>query len=152
MLRGMTDYQAGDEPQGMVGALLAPLRLPGRVVADIETIAGAVLGLEQTAGRHLASVDAAVGELIQAIAKLQATVSHIDGNVMQMTSLESTLQEEMRGLRNDVNTRMVAVEEEVQGMRAPLDQMALDLQSVKKLLPDPNDGPLARLKDTLTSS
>jgi len=30
--------------------------------------------------------------------------------------------------------------------------MARDVAKVDGLLPDPNDGPLARLKDTLTSS
>lgn len=37
-------------------------------------------------------------------------------------------------------------------MRAPMQQMSRDLTTIVKLLPQAGDGPLARLKDTLSSS
>jgi hypothetical protein len=58
----------------------------------------------------------------------------------------------MDGLREDLNTRLLAVEAEVRGMRSPMAQVTRDVETISRLLPDPSDGPLARLKDTLTSS
>jgi hypothetical protein len=47
---------------------------------------------------------------------------------------------------------MLAVEEEVRELRSPIEKMSRDLATMVELLPNPSDGPLARLKDTLTSS
>jgi hypothetical protein len=58
----------------------------------------------------------------------------------------------MEALRDDLNTRMVGVEEQVRALEPPLAQIAHDISSIDKLLPDPSDGPFARLKDTLTSN
>ena len=67
-------------------------------------------------------------------------------------SLEATIEERMDGVREDLNTRLLAVEGEVRGIRPPIAQMARDVQRIVALLPDPSDGPLARLRDTLTPS
>lgn len=48
--------------------------------------------------------------------------------------------------------RLLAVEAEVRSIRPAIDQTARDAQTIGQLLPDPADGPLARLRDTLTSS
>jgi hypothetical protein len=37
-------------------------------------------------------------------------------------------------------------------MRPALEQMSRDVQTIERLLPNPADGPIARLRDTLTSS
>jgi hypothetical protein len=58
----------------------------------------------------------------------------------------------MQGLRDDLNVRMRAVEAEVHGMRPAIDAIAREVQSAVRLLPDPSDGPFARLRDTMTSS
>ena len=56
----------------------------------------------------------------------------------------------MEALREDLNTRMLSVEGELKEVKVPVNRMAQDVAEIKKLLPDPTDGPLARLKDQLT--
>jgi len=143
---------ASERPEGVLGALLTPLRLPGRMVTDIETLSRAVLSLQKTTQRHLPSIDDRAGELVKQLDTLQASVNRLEVQVDQLMGLESTIEERMEDLRGDLNKRMMAVEHEVRAMRPPMDQMANDVQKVVKLLPDPNDGPLTRLKDTLSPS
>ncbi len=137
---------------GLVDALLLPLRIPGRAVADLEKVVNAVLALQRTAERHLSSVDARVGELVEALGAVRTEVGVIDGRLAELTGLETTIQTQMEALREDLNTRLIAVEEKVQAMLPSMNQMARDVQEINRLLPDPNDGPLTRLKDTLTRS
>ncbi len=130
----MPDDPAGDAPLNVFDALLTPLRLPGRVASDIETLA-----------RH-------AGTLVNGLSELQVSVERIEGRIVELESLEETLTVRLDGLRADLNERMLAVENEVRGMRPPMDSMARDVEKIDELLPDPSDGPLTRLKDTLTSS
>jgi hypothetical protein len=60
--------------------------------------------------------------------------------------------EQTNAIREDLRARMLAVEEEVGGMRDPMERISRDLATVVKLLPNPSDGPIARLRDTFTSS
>jgi septation ring formation regulator EzrA len=176
----MSDERA-DSPLNVVDTLLMPLRLPGRVVSDIETLTKAVVALQSDAKEHLSSVDDRAGELIdglhelheavqriearvntieeerleaflEATERLQASIDRIDHRVVLLDTLEATITEQIEGLRHDLNERMTAVKAEVEGMRPPLDEMATDVAKIDELLPDPKDGPLTRLKDTLSSS
>ncbi|MDQ6776916.1 MAG: hypothetical protein M3071_12035 [Actinomycetota bacterium] len=127
-------------------ALLAPLSAPQRVVGNIETIASALLGLQRDVQERLASVDERVGALLGRIKRL-------DRRVAELQKLERAMTEQTDAIRDEFNARMLAVEEEIRGMRAPIEKMSRDLASVVELLPSPSDGhPLTRLKDTLTSS
>jgi len=202
------DRSDSQEPHGLLGALLSPLRAPQRVFGDIETIAVALLALQRDARDRLGSIDDRAAELIKGVAGLHEPVNRLDRNVESMQSLEGTITasmealqapldrlegkvddlqslegvitekmdnlqapldgldvkvgrlhtleetitERMNAIDDDLNSRMLAVEQEVHAMRAPLEQISRDVQSVVKLLPDPNDGPLTRLKDTFTSS
>jgi vacuolar-type H+-ATPase subunit I/STV1 len=125
--------------------LLAPLRAPQRIVSNIETIASALLTLQRDTHEHLASVDERVGALLVPLTALNRKVT-------ELQKLERSVTEQTDAIRDDINTRLVAVEEEVRAMRPPIDQMSRDLATVVRLLPNPNDGPLARLRDTFTSS
>ena len=165
---------------GVFDTLLMPLRLPGRVVSDIETLAEAVVALQRTADTHLAAVDENAGRLVEGLKelqgsvdevkgtvdtleqermpaflesteKLQESIDRIEGRVETLETLKNTIEEMMAGLREDLNTRMLAVEHEVRSMQPPMKQMANDVAKIEGLLPDPSDGPLTRLKDTLTS-
>jgi septation ring formation regulator EzrA len=176
----MSDERA-DSPLNVVDTLLMPLRLPGRVVSDIETLTKAVVALQSDAKEHLSSVDDRAGALIdglhelheaveriearvntieeerleaflEATERLQASIDRIDQRVVLLDTLEATITEQIEGLRYDLNERMTAVKAEVEAMRPPLDEMATDVAKIDELLPDPKDGPLTRLKDTLTSS
>jgi len=168
------------ETPGVFDALLMPLRLPGRVVSDIETLTRSVVALQQNAEQRLGSVDDRAGELVEglkdlhgsvdaidakvnkleqermpaflkATKKLQESIDRIEGRVETLQTLENTIEEMMAGLREDLNTRMLAVEHEVHSMQSPMQKMATDVENIGDLLPDPSDGPLTRLKDTLTS-
>jgi archaellum component FlaC len=176
----MPDEPTDDAHLNVFDTLLMPLRLPGRVVADIETLAGAVVSLQSESKQYLSSVDDRAGELVEglgklqgsidriegrvnkleekhmpaflkAITKLQESIDRIDDRVAELESLEETLTTHMEGLRSDLNQRMLAVEEEVRGMRPPMEQMSRDVAKIDELLPNPSDGPLTRLKDTLSS-
>jgi chromosome segregation ATPase len=140
----MTVPDSGDAP-GLIRALLTPLRAPRRVVGNIETIASALLSLQHDTQARLASVDERVGALLPVL-------NRVDRRVAELEKLEQAVTEQTEAIRDDINTRLAAVENEVRAMRAPIEQMSRDLATVVKLLPNPNDGPLARLRDTLTSS
>jgi chromosome segregation ATPase len=175
----MTD-ERGDESLNVFDTLMMPLRLPGRVVSDIETVTRAVVALQSDAKKHLSSVDDRAGQLIdgledlrgaiariegkvntleeermeaflEATDKLQASIDRIEGRVAKLESLEVSVTDRIDGLRGDLNDRMTAVKGEVHAMRPPMEQMADDVAKIDGLLPDPKDGPLTRLKDTLSS-
>ena len=173
--------ERGDDPFNVVDTLLKPLRLPGRVVSDIETLTKAVVALQSDAKEHLSSIDDRAARLLdglhglhgavarieakvntieeerleaflEATDRLQASIDRIDQRVVKLGTIESTMTDQIEGLRYDLNERMTAVKAEVEGMRPPLDQMATDVAKIDELLPDAKDGPLTRLKDTLSSS
>jgi len=166
---------------GVFDTLLMPLRLPGRVVSDIETLTQAVVALQQNSEQRLGSIDDRAGQLVEglkglhgsvdevkgtvdaleqermpafleATGKLQESIDRIEGRVETLETLENTIEEMMAGLREDLNTRMLAVEHEVRSMQAPMKTMANDVAKIDGLLPNPDDGPLTRLKDTLTGN
>lgn len=146
-------------PQGLLGALLSPLRAPQRVVTDIEAIASSLLTLQGVIAQRLTSVDEhagelriGVGKLHDALGSLEARLERIDGQVSQLATLEQVITERMDTVDDDLNKRMLAIEAEVHAIRSPIEQMARDVQAVVRLLPEPSDGPMARLKDTLTAS
>lgn len=136
----------------MLDTLLTPLRLPQRVIGEIETIARSVQALSETADDRLTSVDDRAGELVSGLTALRASLREIDAKVDQLMGLDQTIETKMEGLREDLNARMLAVEHEVRAMQPPMNQMARDVAKIDGLLPNPHDGPLTRLKDTLTSS
>jgi hypothetical protein len=144
----MTDRR----PSGVLDALLTPLRLPGRFVGEVESVSRALLSLQRAAEDHLASLDHRAGELIAGLAGLSRGVGRIERKVDGLMGLEATIKERMDGVRQDLNERMLAVEAEVRGIRPPIEEISRDVQAISRLLPNPADGPLARLKDTLTSS
>ncbi len=173
--------ERGDNPLNVFDTLMLPLRLPGRVVSDIETLTRAVVALQSDAKKHLSSVDERAGKLIEGLGglheavariedkvntleevrmeaflvatdKLQTTIDRMDGRVAQLESMEATVTTQIDGLRADLNDRMTAVKGEVHAMRPPLEAMAGDVAKLDELLPDPKDGPLTRLKDTLSST
>jgi len=212
----MTDDRAEThESQGLLGALLSPLRAPERVFTNIETIAASLLSVEGVIQKHLTSVDGhagalrgAVGTLQDTLGTLQTPLKRIDQKVTQLAKLEQVITERMEALQaplervdrqvaematleesitkrmdalqaplervdrqvaematleesitkrmdaldDDLNKRILSVEQHVGALRPPIEKMSADLAKVVKLLPDPNDGALTRLKDTFTSS
>jgi len=146
----MSDERGADRPPNVLDALLAQLRLPQRIVAEIETIAAAVLSLSDTADERLKSIDDRAGALVEGLDGLGASLTQLESKVDELAGLEETIEKRMEALRADLNTRMLSVEGELKEVKVPVTRMAQDVAEIKQLLPDPTDGPIARLKDQLT--
>jgi len=146
----MSDERGVDRPPNVLDALLAQLRLPQRIVAEIETIAAAVLSLSDTADERLKSIDDRAGALVEGLDGLGASLTQLESKVDELAGLEETIEKRMEALRADLNTRMLSVEGELKEVKVPVTRMAQDVAEIKQLLPDPTDGPIARLKDQLT--
>jgi len=136
----------------VLDALLNPLQLPLRAVAEIEAITRALRSLSDIAERRLRSIDDHAGTLVSSVEALHASLKAVEGKVDALANLESTIEERMDGLREDLNTRMLALEKQVHALQPPIRDMARDVATIKQLLPEPGDGPMARLKDTLSKS
>lgn len=139
------DPSESTDARGLIRALLVPLRAPQRVVENLETIASVLLSLESNTHERLVSVDERLGALL-------APLNRLDRKVAAVQQLEQAVTDQTEAIREDINTRLLAVEEEVRAMRVPIEGMSRDLATVVKLLPNPSDGPFARLRDTLSSS
>lgn len=146
----MSDERSGGGPPNVLDAVLAPLRLPQRIVAEIETIAGAVLSLSKTADERLKSIDGRAGALVKGLGTMGASLTRLESKVEALAGLEATIEARMEALRDDLNTRMLSVEGQLKEVNGPLTEMAKDVAEITQLLPDPADGPIARLKDQLT--
>lgn len=146
----MSDERNADGPPNVLHALLAQLRLPQRIVAEIETIAGAVLSLSDTADERLRSIDERAGALVEGLGAMGASLTRLESKVEELAGLEETIEKRMEALREDLNTRMLSVEGQLNVIQPPITEVARDVAEIKQLLPDPADGPLARLKDQLT--
>lgn len=142
----MSDERGVDGPPGVLDALLAPLR----IVAEIETIARAVGSLSATANERLKSIDERAGALVEGLGGMGASLTQLESKVGELTGLEEMIEKRMEALRGDLNERMLAVEGQLHEIQTPINQMAQDVVEIKQLLPDPSDGPIARLKDQLT--
>jgi len=154
---GSIDDRAAELIKGVAG-LHEPVNRLDRNVESMQSLEGTITArmealqapLDRLEGKvDLQSLEAVITEKMD---NLQAPLDRLDVKVGKLHTLEATITERMNAIDDDLNSRMLAVEQEVHAMRAPLEQISRDVQSVVKLLPDPNDGPLTRLKDTFTSS
>ncbi len=149
----MTDDQSeSQDSPGLIGGLLSGLRAPERVVTDIATIASTLLALRDDVQGRLASIDENADALRQGVGELRTPLDRIDRKVAELETIEEAITARMDTIHSDLNARLLSLEEEVRAMRSPVEQMARDLSGVKQLLPEPGDGPMARLKDTFSPS
>ncbi len=121
--------------EGVLGVLLLPIRIPLRVLGGLGDVAG--------------TIDRRAAQLQQAVVALQAPLESIDGKV---TVLEDSLSERLDAVRVDLGNRIGELEERLVAMLPQLERIAGDLEDTTKLLPDPAAGPMARLRDTFSSS
>jgi len=121
--------------EAVLGVLLLPIRIPLRVLGGLGDVAG--------------TIDRRAAQLQQAVVALQAPLESIDGKV---TVLEDSLSERLDAVRVDLGNRIGELEERLVAMLPQLERIAGDLEDTTKLLPDPAAGPLARLRDTFSSS
>jgi len=170
----MADDRPENQPSGgLLGMLLSPLRAPQRVFGDVESIARALLALQHDIGERLASIDLNAQRLASGLGDLQAPLDRIDHTTAELPKLKRAITERMDAqredlktlqqleqavtdrmdtIRDELHTRMLAVEQDLRVMHTPIEQISRDVAQIVELLPDPSTGPLARLKDTLSSS
>ncbi len=121
----MTDENADNQEQGLLGTLLGPLRAPQRMVTDIETIASALGPVRD----RLASVDKSARLLVSSVGALQAPVEQIDRKItklhkelvqvvtQRMNALQAPLDRvdrkvtELATLEQTITERMLALQE-----------------------------------------
>ncbi|MGI8623329.1 MAG: hypothetical protein ACR2NB_07540 [Solirubrobacteraceae bacterium] len=130
----MTGDPATRAAKGALEVLLLPGRIPLRALSSLADLAGMVDG-------HLA-------QLLRAVRALQPPLERIDE---KMVVLEESLGGRLDALGVDLGARVSGVEERVVALLPLLERMAGDLEETSDLLPDPSDGPLARLRHTFTS-
>ena len=164
----------------MLGGLLAPLRLPARVMEALDSVADAARELatmrselvrvrEQTepladlmpTAERIRVQTEPVGELLavaerireqaEPLAKLLPALEHVEVSlggrldsvhevVVALESEESFLNRAVRDLTG-----------ELEDMHKTLGGLQRDVEHITELLPDPNDGPLARARHALSS-
>lgn len=96
---------ADDKPLNVLDTLLTPLRVPGRVVSDIQTLASAVVSLQADAKRHLSSIDGRAGDLLAGLRTLQRSINKLDGRGERLETIEETLTTRLGEVRADLNER-----------------------------------------------
>lgn len=77
----MSDEPGADRRPGVLDALLAQLRLPRRIVAEIETIARAVVSLSDTADERLKSIDERAGALVEGLGGMGGELKRLESKV-----------------------------------------------------------------------
>ena len=173
----MDDDRRDDEPLNVFDTMLLPLRLPGRVVGNIQTLTTAVVALQTDATRHrlgrrdagilvdgLRDLAAAIGRIERRVDKLEA--ERMDALLEGVATLQagsiasrsgSPTSSRSRRRSPSASTRCTETSTRACSrsrprcarLRPAMDGMARDVAKIDDLLPDPSDGPLTRLKDTL---
>ena len=184
-LASLTDaILAADETRregggGMLASLLAPLRLPERVIDALDSLVEAArevspMRAELTRVREqtepLAELMPAVERLIkqtEPVPEVLRTVEQIrllaeplsellpalDGVKKELGHQLERLQELIVALEGDeshLNVTAGKLVDELVAMHKTVDELQEDVQSVTERLPDPNKGPLEKARDVLT--
>lgn len=136
----MTDEHAADQEHGLLGALLAPLRAPQRMVTDIETIASALVSV----GDRLASVDKSAGVLVSSVGALQAPVEQIDRKITKLhKELVQVITQRMNALQEPLDrvdlkvtelaTLEQVIKERMLALQEPLDRVDLKVTELSTI-------------------
>ena len=137
---------AATPPRALVTDLLAPLRLPGRLVAALESAVDAlqeVRPIRADVGR-IRKQSESLDELLPALESLKADLGgRLDGLHHLVETLEG-VEEHMDTTVADLGRQLTAVHQTVLHLQD-------DVQRITNRLPDPNEpGPLERARDALT--
>ncbi len=145
--------------QDTLGLLQTPLDRIDRKVSQLTKLEHVITERMDALKVPLENVDRQVADLAtleqvitERMEALQAPLERVDRQVAELASLEKTITDRMDAIDDDLNTRMLSVEQQVGALRPPIGQMSDHLAEVVRLLPDPDSGALTRLKDTFTSS
>jgi len=147
----------------MLAGLLAPLRLPERVIDALDSLVDAVqelgpMRLELTRVREQTEP---LAELMPAIERLIKQTQPLSELLPALESLKKELREELQQLRelivalegdeSHLNVTAGKLVDELLAMHKTVAGLQDDVQSVTERLPDPSKGPLQKAHDVLTS-
>ncbi len=154
---------------GMLAGLLAPLRLPERVIDALDSLVEATQELRpmRTELARVRKQTEPLGELLPALERLEERIERVREQTEPLGELLPALEhiEEALGTRIDslhellgalegqdsyLNTTVVELHGEVCAMHKTLSGLQDDVQSVTDRLPDANRGPLQKAHDVLT--
>ena len=133
----------------MLTSLLAPLRLPERVIETLESLAGAAreLGPIRIELTRVREQTEPVAELLPALKRLEQELTRrLDGLHDVVMSLE--------GDESHLNVTVRKLVEELEGLHGTVGGLQGDVERITDRLPDPDEkrGPLEAARDVLSGS
>ncbi len=156
------DETARDGGGGMLAGLLAPLRLPERVIDALDSLVDAVqelspMRLELTRVRKQTE---SLPELMPAVERLIKQTQLLSELLPALDSMKKELREELERLRelivalegdeSHLNVTAGKLVDELVAMHKTVDELQDDVKSVTERLPDACKGPLEKARDVLT--
>ena len=174
------EERSRDGGGGMLAGLLAPLRLPERVIDALESLAeaGREVGpmrseltrvREQTeplaelmpAVERLIEQTKPVPEVLRAVQEIRELAQPLSELLPALQSVKDELGEqlkrlqevivELEGKESHLNTTAGKLTDELVSMHKTVTGLQKDVQSITNRLPDPNRGPLQKAHDVLSS-
>lgn len=149
---------AGDETphggrRGMLAGLLAPLRLPERVIDALDSLVEATRALSpmHTELTRVREQTEPLAKLLPALERLEERVEHLEERIDTRLDSLHELVGALEGQDSYLNKTVGDLSEEVSAMHKTLSGLQDDVQGVTHRLPDPNRGPLQKAHDVLTS-
>ncbi len=157
---------AGETPRdrdgGMLAGLLAPLRLPERVIDALDSLVEATRELgpmrseltrvrEQT--EPLADLLPAVERLIEQTEPLSEVLPALENVKAELADQLDRLQKlivALEGEESHLNLNAVKLVDELVAMHKTVDSLQDDVQGVTERLPDASKGPLDKARDVLS--
>ena len=153
-----------DAGNGLLGAVLAPLRLPERALKALESFAGAAqhIGpIHREIVRVREQVDLVPG-MLATVERISRQAEPLDEMLPALEQLEQTMSARLEALHavivaleSDESHLNMAVEglcKQVDEMHDTIRGLRDDVQRVTDRMPDPDRGPLEKAKEVLTGT
>lgn len=153
---------ARDGGGGMLAGLLAPLRLPERLIDALGSLveAGRELSLVRVELTRVREQTAPLAELMPALERLIKQTEPLSELLPALDSMKKELREELQELRelivalegdeSHLNVTARKLVDELVAMHKTVDGLQDDVQSVTERLPDASKGPFQKAHDVLT--
>ena len=153
-----------DEGAGILSGLLAPLRLPERALAALETLAETAqnLGPMRSELTRVREQTEPLGELMPTLERLLKQTEPLSDLLPALQRLEERLGTRLDSLHGVVvalegddshlNAAVGELHREVAAMHKTLYGLQDDVQRITDRLPDPSRGPLEKARDVLGGS
>jgi len=153
---------ARDGGGGMLAGLLAPLRLPERLIDALGSLveAGRELSLVRVELTRVREQTEPLAELMPGVERLIKQTEPLSELLPALDSMKKELREELQELRelivalegdeSHLNVTARKLVDELVAMHKTVDELQDDVQSVTERLPDASKGPFQKAHDVLT--